>query len=223
MKHTGHSTSAKIFVSSFVTIHHPFTIIRYLFAYSLSPFAYPLSPTLFLDRDGVLIHNRADYVRTPHQAVLIPGAPQAVALAHTHGWRVIVVTNQSGVGRGLITLDDLHAIHAYIEQAVRAAGGELTRIYICPHRPDEHCACRKPRPGLLLTAAAELGLDLGAAYMVGDSFIDVQAAQAAGVRPIFVQTGLPERLAHEQARAAAHGAPIYADLLTAVRVLIGAP
>lgn len=182
-----------------------------------------MSPTLFLDRDGVLIHNRADYVRTLDQAVLIPGAPQAVALAHARGWRVIVVSNQAGIGRGLITLDDLHAIHAYIEQAVRAAGGELTRIYICPHRPDEHCACRKPRPGLLLTAAAELGLDLGAAYMVGDSFIDVQAAQAAGVRPIFVQTGLPERLAREQAQAVAHGAPVYADVLAAVRAIIGAP
>ncbi len=178
-----------------------------------------MSPTLFLDRDGVLIYNRADYVRTRDQAILIPGAPEAVAWAHQRGWRVIVVSNQSGVGRGLITWDDLHAIHAHIEHAVRAAGGEITRIYICPHRPDEHCACRKPRPGLLLTAAAEFGLDLHTAYMVGDSFIDVQAAQAAGVRPIFVQTGLPERLAHEQARASAHGAPVYADLLTAVRAI----
>lgn len=95
--------------------------------------------------------------------------------------------------------------------------GPLTAVY--PHRPDEHCTCRKPRPGLLFTASAELGLDLSAAYLVGDSFSDVQTAHAAGVRLVFVQTGLPERLAYEQAQALARGAPVYADLLAAVRAI----
>lgn len=155
----------------------------------------PLRPALFLDRDGVIIENKTHYVRSLGDVQFIPGALAALArLARARpDWRIIVVTNQSAVGRGLMTLAAVQAINAYVLDHVRAAGGRLDQFYVCPHRPDEACPCRKPAPGMLLQAAAEWGLDLAASVMIGDALSDVQAAQAAGVTPILVESGLGTR------------------------------
>lgn len=177
-----------------------------------------LRPALFLDRDGVLIENRPRYVRSLAEAVLLPGAVAALAefARSAPDWLIVIVSNQAGIGHGLVSRAVVDEINAWIAAQLHAAGGRLDAIYLCPHRPDENCACRKPKPGLLLQAAAELGIDRAASLLVGDSATDVQAALAAGVRPIFVQTGLPERLAAEQAQAEALQATICADLAAAL-------
>jgi len=177
---------------------------------------------LFLDRDGVLIQNRPDYVRTLEQVVFIPGAPEAIAVFNQNfpGVPVIVASNQAGVGRGLIAPETVAAINTAIQARVQAAGGWIDAFYICPHRVDEDCPCRKPKPGLLRQAAVEHFLQLSASVMIGDSATDVLAAQAAGAQPLFVQTGLAERLIAEQTYAEQLGAGIYADLPAAIQFLL---
>lgn len=177
-----------------------------------------LRPALFLDRDGVLIENRPRYVRSLAEVVLLPGAMAALAefARSAPDWLIVIVSNQAGIGHGLVSPAVVDEINAWLTAQLRAAGGRLDAIYLCPHRPDENCACRKPKPGLLLQASAELGIDRAASLLVGDSATDVQAALAAGVRPVFVQTGLPERLAAEQAQAEALQATICADLAAAL-------
>jgi D-glycero-D-manno-heptose 1,7-bisphosphate phosphatase len=149
-----------------------------------------MQPALFLDRDGVIIENRADYVKSIAEVSFIPGVLAALAEAAQHPVRVVVVTNQSAVGRGLISLATVEQVNAHIAQHIAAHGGRIDRIYICPHRPDEMCLCRKPAPGMLLQAARELDIDLAASILIGDNASDVGAARAAGVRPILVRTGL---------------------------------
>ncbi|MGH2521401.1 MAG: D-glycero-beta-D-manno-heptose 1,7-bisphosphate 7-phosphatase [Anaerolineales bacterium] len=149
-----------------------------------------LRPALFLDRDGVIIENRADYVKGVDEVRFIPGALEALArLAHS-ALRIVVVTNQSAVGRGLLTLASLETINAHLLAQVAAASGRIDGVYVCPHRPDEGCDCRKPAPGLLQRAARDLGIDLAASVMIGDAITDMLAAQAVGARPILVRTGL---------------------------------
>lgn len=181
-----------------------------------------LRPAVFLDRDGVIIENRANYVRALSEVAFIPGALAAIAHLAPSAFAVVVVTNQSAVGRGLVTLAMVQATHAFLRAEIQAAGGRLDGIYFCPHAPTAGCACRKPAPGLLLQAAAELHLDLTASVMVGDNLTDVQAAQAAGVRPILVRTGLGEQ--HAQLLQTGHYAPVRveADLAAAVAAVLGA-
>jgi D-glycero-D-manno-heptose 1,7-bisphosphate phosphatase len=170
----------------------------------------------------VLIENRPDYVRTLEQVVFIPGAAPAIA-AFNHSFPnvpVIVASNQAGVGRGLIAPETVAAINAAIQAHVHAAGGRITAFYICPHRADENCPCRKPKPGLLFNAAAEHTLQLAESVMIGDSATDVLAAQAAGAQPLFVQTGLSERLIAEQNYAEQLGASIHINLAAAIQFLL---
>ncbi|MGQ0604557.1 MAG: D-glycero-alpha-D-manno-heptose-1,7-bisphosphate 7-phosphatase [Anaerolineales bacterium] len=182
----------------------------------------PLRPALFLDRDGVLIENRPDYVRTLNQVVFIPGAAAALARFHRTcpDWRVVIVSNQAGVGRGLITRETVDSINAAVLHTITVAGGRIDAVYVCPHRVDEVCECRKPKPGLLLQAAREWDIDLSTSIMIGDSAIDMQAARAVGVRPIFVQTGLLDRLPAERAAAVHLQATVYANIVEAVTTML---
>ncbi len=152
----------------------------------------PFSPrlqALLLDRDGVLNVERADYVRTPAQLLLLPGALQALLRAAAWGIPIIVISNQSCVGRGLVTPETLASINAHLAEQVAAAGGRIDAFFVCPHHPDAGCACRKPMPGLLLQAAAAFGLELRHCVLVGDSATDMQAAGAANCPAIWVSTG----------------------------------
>ena len=144
---------------------------------------------VILDRDGVINEEREDYIRSVEQWRPLPGSLEAIARLHQAGLVIAVATNQSGVGRGLMTLAALQAIHDRMCQEIRAAGGELAGIFFCPHAPTDGCRCRKPAPGLLAQIERKLRLAVAGEYMVGDSLRDLQAAKAAGARPALVRTG----------------------------------
>ena len=141
-----------------------------------------LRPAAFLDRDGVLNERPADhdYVRAIEALVLLPGAADAVRRLAAAGYVPVAVSNQRGVARGLVTWETLRAIE---EVLTREIGGRIA-FYYCPHDDADACDCRKPAPGLILRAAAELGLDLGRSVMIGDAESDVEAGRAAGTRTI---------------------------------------
>jgi D-glycero-D-manno-heptose 1,7-bisphosphate phosphatase len=144
---------------------------------------------VFLDRDGVINRRRPDHVKCWDEFEFLPGVLEALAELRALGTPVVVITNQSAVGRGLLTAQGLREIHARMLRAIDAAGGHVSAVYACLHAPDDGCACRKPRPALFQRARVDLGIDLSASIMVGDSPTDVQAARAAGCRPIFVNDG----------------------------------
>lgn len=146
-----------------------------------------LRPAVFLDRDGVINRRRPDHVKRWDEFEFLPGVLEALAELRTLDATVLIVTNQSVVGRGLITVEALRAIHQRMLREIEAAGGHVSAIYACLHAPADGCACRKPKPQLLQRAAADFGLDLSASIMVGDSPTDVAAARAAGVRPVLIQ------------------------------------
>ncbi len=146
-------------------------------------------PAIFLDRDGVIIENRDDYIKSWAEVEILPGALAALAALKTTRFAVVIVTNQSAVNRDFMSLGSLHDIHQRLQTAVEEAGGQIHAIYFCPHRPNEGCDCRKPQPGMLLQAAAALDLDLGRSFLVGDAITDLEAALAAGVQPVLVRTG----------------------------------
>lgn len=138
-------------------------------------------PALFLDRDGVLNIDHG-YVYLPHDFEPVPGVFEALRIAAAHGYALIVITNQSGIGRGYFTQDDYAALERYIFQTFMAEGVQLTAIYYCPHHPDSSCECRKPKPGMIQQAAREHDVDLNRSIMIGDKDVDREAAIAAGVK-----------------------------------------
>ena len=147
-------------------------------------------PAVFLDRDGVVIENRPAYVRTWEDVEIFGQALEALAALAGRPGKVILVTNQSGVGRGLVAEADARAIGDRLVKEIEECGGRIDGVYMCPHAPEDGCACRKPRPGLILEAAAEHGIDLSRSVMIGDAVTDLQAARAAGI-PVYalVRTG----------------------------------
>jgi histidinol-phosphate phosphatase family protein len=147
-------------------------------------------PAVFLDRDGVLIENRADYVRDWSQVTILPKTITALANFRNTKYKIVLVTNQSGIGRGLISLKTVQEINDQLVNAIEGNGGRIDGVYMCPHTPEDQCDCRKPRSGLLLQAARELSLDLGSSWMVGDAWSDLLAGQAANLKGvILVKTG----------------------------------
>lgn len=144
---------------------------------------------IFLDRDGVLNVELFDFVTRPEDLELERGAAEAVRRLNEAGLPVVVVTNQSGIGRGLFTETDLRAVLDKLEDELAAGGARLDAIYYCHHGPDEGCDCRKPLPGMLKTAGAELGFDPAKTVLVGDTIRDLEAAIALGAETILVRTG----------------------------------
>jgi histidinol-phosphate phosphatase family protein len=145
-----------------------------------------------LDRDGVINEDQEDYVKSWDEFRFIKGVRRALKELHQAGVSVVVITNQSIIGRGMITEVELSVIHDRMVKSIRNAGGEILKIYYCPHHPDAHCPCRKPRIGMLKKAARELNLDLKECLFVGDALKDIQAGRRAGCRTILVQTGQGE-------------------------------
>lgn len=152
-------------------------------------------PAIFLDRDGVIIED-SHFVSSTQQVRLVPGSAGAVAALNRAGWPVVVVTNQSGVGRGFFTVETVAEVHTFITEQLAEAGAKVDAFYYCPHHPEAEvieyrlaCECRKPKAGMLRTAAADLDLDLVRSWMVGDRASDLEAGAAAGCRTVLVRTG----------------------------------
>lgn len=147
---------------------------------------------LLLDRDGVLVADRPDYVRAVEQLMLLPGAGRAVAAARKAGYAVVVLSNQACVGKGLVTMAQLSTVHETLQKRLRKEGGAQAKIdafYICPHRPDAGCACRKPKTGLFAQAQRDWPFDPAQTTYVGDDQRDADAARAFGCRFALVRTG----------------------------------
>ncbi len=146
--------------------------------------------TIFIDRDGVINENRADYVKNWSEFRFLPGSREAIAKLTQAGHRIVVCTNQAGVARGSVPVETVYEIHHKMIAAINEVGGKVERVYFCPHGKDEDCTCRKPRPGMLLRARDELGLDMRDAVIIGDSISDVRAGLAAGIHAVLVLSGL---------------------------------
>lgn len=144
---------------------------------------------IILDRDGVINHDSAQFIKSPEEWKPIPGSLEAIARLNQWGYRVVVATNQSGVGRGLFEMDTLNAIHEKMIKACANVGARIDAIFFCPHPADSTCECRKPRPGLLKEIAARYNIDLTGVPTVGDSLRDLQAGVAVGCKPYLVLTG----------------------------------
>ena len=143
---------------------------------------------VFLDRDGTIMED-TNYVGNVERVLVIPGAPGALKQLQDAGYKLFVITNQSGVGRGYFTREAVESIHTHLNEYFGRSGVRFDHYYVCPHHPEDKCDCRKPKPKFLLDAAAEHGLDLSQCFMVGDRASDIQAGINAGVPTILVLTG----------------------------------
>ncbi len=161
-------------------------------------------PIVFLDRDGV-INKRlvGNYVKSWEEFEFLPGVLGSLKRLAMGGWRVIIISNQSGIGRGLMSHEDLETVHRKMTRRIEEAGGAVEKIYVCPHHPDDSCSCRKPQPGNLLKAAEEYNIDLSLCFFIGDSPTDIEAGNRAGC--ITIQVGAsdvpPEKIAKPRYRA----------------------
>ncbi len=161
---------------------------------------------VILGRDGVLNVFRDDHVKAPQEWIPIEGALEAVARLNQAGWHAVIATNQSGIGRGLVDMSSLNAIHQHMQQMLLAKGGRIDAVFICPHVPEEQCSCRKPLPGLMLQIAQRYGVDdLARVPMVCDTERDLHAAHAAGCEPHVVRTGRAAPFSDEEVAAWAAG------------------
>jgi len=170
---------------------------------------------VILGRDGILNRYRDDHVKSPAEWESIDGALQAVARLNHAGWHAVIATNQSGIGRGMIDMASINAIHTHLQRLAQAEGGRFDAVFFCPHTPEDGCECRKPRPGLMLEIGSRYGIDLATVPMVGDTLRDLQAAQAAGCEPHLVRSGRAQSLDEAQCRHILEQVPatrIHADL-----------
>jgi D-glycero-D-manno-heptose 1,7-bisphosphate phosphatase len=165
---------------------------------------------VILDRDGTINHDSDQYIKSPAEWKPIKGSLEAIARLTQAGWRVVVATNQSGIGQGLFDMATLNAVHDTMHRAVHQAGGRIDAIFFCPHARNSDCECRKPKPGMLHEIAKRLNLDLEGVPVVGDSLRDLQAAAAAGARPVLVLTGKGRKT--RDAGGLPAGTVIYPDL-----------
>jgi len=146
-------------------------------------------PVVFLDRDGVVNVNRPDYVKNWDEFTLLPHVAEDIRRLNEAGYAVVIITNQSAIGRGIISEATVEQLHAQMCHLLASQGAWISKVYYCPHRPDEQCLCRKPRGGLIQQALAELPLDAERAIMVGDHASDVAAGRACGLTTILVTSG----------------------------------
>ena len=169
------------------------------------------SQAVFVDRDGTILRERG-YLSDPRALHFYPRAIQGLKILARAGYKLVVVTNQSGVGRGYFSLDQLRRVNRAFTSRLRARGVRLAGLYFCPHLPGGGCACRKPRPGMAMKARAALGLDLKKCYVIGDQDRDMSLARAIGARGVLVLTGAGRLM---RKKAGRQGAKITSDLKSA--------
>jgi D-glycero-D-manno-heptose 1,7-bisphosphate phosphatase len=172
---------------------------------------------VILDRDGTINVDSPDYIKSPAEWQPIPGALEAVARLHQADYRVVVATNQSGIGRGLFDTQALFAIHEKLQRALGQVGGRIDAFFFCPHKADDKCRCRKPQPGMLTEVARRFNVPIEDVFMVGDSRKDLDAAVAAGARPVLVLTGNGAKT--QAAGNLPRGTTVHADLAAFARQL----
>ena len=172
---------------------------------------------IILDRDGVINHDSDDFIKSPAEWEPIEGSLEAIARLNYAGFRVVVITNQSGIARGLLDVEMLNRIHSKMRRMLSQVGGKIEAIMFCPHGPDDDCDCRKPKPGAFQDVAHRLRLNLENVPAVGDSIRDLEAAQAAGARPILVRTG---KGAVTEQNGIPKGVPVYDDLAAVADALL---
>jgi D-glycero-D-manno-heptose 1,7-bisphosphate phosphatase len=179
---------------------------------------------VILGRDGILNEYREDHVKAPEEWAPLKGALDAVARLNHAGWHVVVATNQSGIGRGMIDMASINAVHQHMNQRLAAHGGRIDAVFFCPHTPDDHCECRKPLPGMMIDIGHRYGLDLSTVPMVCDTVRDLIAARAARCEAHLVLTGRAALLDDEQLSQVlelAPGSRVHVDLGAFAEFLLG--
>ena len=165
---------------------------------------------IILDRDGVINHDSDDFIKTADEWLPINGSLEAIARLYQGGYRIIVISNQSGLARGKFNIEALNAIHEKMHGLLARYGGIIEAIFFCPHGPDEGCECRKPKPGLYLELAKRLRIKLNNVFAVGDKLSDIQAATAASAKPVLVRTGYGQLIV--DSGGVPDGVPVFDDL-----------
>lgn len=174
---------------------------------------------VILDRDGVINHDSDLYITSAEEWVPIPGSLEAIARLNHAGYRILVATNQSGLSRGLFSIEELNSMHRKMRRELSIHGAQIEAIFFCPHGPEAQCKCRKPLPGLLEDIARRLPVDLTDVPLIGDSIGDIRAAKAVGAHPILVRTGKGGYTAAYHGEEL-EGISIYADLSAATDSLL---
>ena len=175
-------------------------------------------PLIILDRDGVINADSPDFIKSPDEFIPLPGSVDAIVALCDAGYDVVIASNQSGVGRGLFSINTLERIHDKLRAAVAAAGGEIAGIFYCPHEPDAGCDCRKPKAGLFEQISRAFETPVAGVPAIGDSLRDLQAAGAAGANPILVRTGNGRKT--ESELDSDSGITVYDDLYAAAAAII---
>jgi D-glycero-D-manno-heptose 1,7-bisphosphate phosphatase len=170
----------------------------------------PLSPAVFIDRDGTIMQD-ADYCSDPQQVKIFPRVAEALRRLKSKGFKVIIITNQSGIGRGFLTVEQYRAVEA---EVLRQLGdGLIDATYFCPDVPGQHSSCRKPAPGMIIEATREHQIDLAQSFLIGDKEIDAECGRNAGVRTIRVRTGFDRETAGSMADWVAEDLPAAAEII----------
>ena len=173
---------------------------------------------IILDRDGVINYDSDAFIKTPDEWKPLPGSLEAIARLNHSGYRVVVCSNQSGIGRGLLDMAALNAINDKMYKALSQLGGRIDALVYCPHPAEANCECRKPKPGMFQDIARRFNIDLTGVPSVGDSLRDLQASAAVGCKPILVLTGKGRKT--QSAGGLPESTRVYEDLAAAVRALI---
>ena len=168
---------------------------------------------VILDRDGVINQDSDEFIKSPEEWIPIPGSLEAIARLCRAEFRIVIITNQSGIARGVLTIDTLNRIHSRMLEHIHQKGGEIDAIMFCPHGSDDDCECRKPKPGMFLELAQRLKINLNGVPAVGDSVRDVEAARAAQASPVLVRTGKGiQSIALLSENKILNETPVYEDL-----------
>jgi len=173
---------------------------------------------VILDRDGVINQDSEQFIKNPAEWKQIPGSLNAIARLNHAGYRVVIASNQSGIGRGLFDMGAVNAINEKMYRALAQVGGRIDALFYCPHAADANCECRKPKPGMFIDIAQRFNVDLAGVPAIGDSLRDLQAAAAAGAQLMLVLTGKGART--EAAGGLPNGTPVFRDLAEAVRNIV---
>jgi D-glycero-D-manno-heptose 1,7-bisphosphate phosphatase len=180
-----------------------------------------LRKVVFLDRDGVINADSPDYIKSWDEFDFLPGSLQALQALTQAGYHMIVITNQSMIGRGMVPLNILEDIHQHMLKAIAQAGGRIHDIFFCPHRPDENCSCRKPLPEMIIEAGRRYDIDLSTAVMIGDNAKDIHCGRNAGCgATILVLTGNGRTARQELTEQGVHADAVAADLKAAARMIL---